>query len=488
LAYLVYIIIIGIIVYIVVHFVLRIQSLNHNLEIEQLEKDKVKEVNAAKLRFFSNISHEIKTPLTLISGPVAILAERFKNNFDVKEKLDLVQRQSRKILQLVDQVHDFQRADANLLKMNYSYFCFDTFIRELTSDFDFMAKNEHKNLIIEPGEKKIYVSADKDKLGKIFNNLLSNAFKFTKANDTIIIKYHKEGTSVLVSVTDSGKGIDSDDLSHVFERFYQSVKKHGEYTGGSGIGLAFSKRLVEMHYGYINAESEVGQGTTVTVKLPIVKKKPDNLKEEDDNQEDDKQIVFVEEKEELHNNSLIEKVNPSSIEVSNEFPDSLVFLAEDNLEMRLFVEGVLSNFFKVKSFTNGKDCLDALEEEWPDIIVSDLLMPELNGLELCKIVKSDIKTSHIPIILLTALTTIDHQIQGINEGADAYIKKPFNIQHLVTSTESLLRNRQKLRERYKIDFPLTLEKSKDNTKDRIFLEKLYSLMSDNLDNQDLDYI
>lgn len=480
-AYLIYVLLFAIISYLVIIVILKIQSLNHKVEIEQLEVDKVKEINAAKLRFFSNISHEIKTPLTLISGPISILLERFKSNLDVKEKLTMVQRQSKKILQLVDQVHDFQRADANLLKMNYSYFCFDSFMNQLSSDFDFMAKNDHKNLVIQGGRKKVYVSADKDKLEKVFNNLLSNAFKFTKKNDTISIDYHIEGKDIIVSVTDTGKGIDSDDLSHVFERFYQSVKKHGAYTGGSGIGLAFSKRLVEMHYGYINAESEVGQGTTVTVKLPIVKKKPDNIIEEENDQ-----VVFVEEKEELHNNSLIEKVDPSHINVSNEFSDSLVFLAEDNVEMRLFVEGVLSNFFKVKTFTNGKECLDALEEEWPDIIVSDLLMPELNGLELCKIVKSDIKTSHIPIILLTALTTIDHQIQGINEGADAYIKKPFNIQHLVTTTESLLRNRQKLRERYKIDFPLTLEKSKDSTKDSIFLEKLYSLMSDNLDNQELD--
>ena len=480
-AYFFYVLFAFLIVFVAVYVILRIQSLKHNVEIDQLEINNVKEINAAKLRFFSNISHDIKTPLTLISGPIDVLIDRFKGNFDVNEKLQIVRRQSKKIGELLEQVHDFQKAEANLLKLNFTNFSFNDFVNELITDFDFFAKNDNKKLVVINEPTHIYVSADKNKLEKVFNNLLNNAFKFTKPGDTISLKFYAEGNDLIVLVSDTGKGIDSEDLSHVFERFYQSQKKHGAYVGGSGIGLAFSKRLVEMHYGYISAESTLFEGTTIHVKMPIVQENQD-----EDIQQESEQRILLAEKEYVHNNSLIEDIKPSSINISGEFSESLIFLAEDNLEMRLFVSGILSKFFKVKTFTNGKECLDALEEEWPDIVISDLLMPELNGLDLCKAIKSDLKTSHIPVVLLTACTTIDHQIQGIKDGADAYIKKPFNIKHLVTSTEALLLNRKQLRERFQIDFPLTFGKSKEKNSNNVFLEKLYNLMEENLDNQDLD--
>jgi signal transduction histidine kinase/DNA-binding response OmpR family regulator/ligand-binding sensor domain-containing protein len=485
-AYVLYVALCLVLLSLIMYVILRIQSLNHKVVIDALEINTVKEVNEAKLRFFSNISHDIKTPLTLISGPIEVLFDRFKGNFDVSEKLQIVKRQSKKIRQLLDQVHDFQKAEANLLKLDYTHFCFDDFIQDLIKDFSFFAKNDQKKLEVRGSSFKVYVWADKDKLEKVFNNLLNNAFKFTKPGDVISIEYYKEDIDLVVSVSDTGKGIDSDDLSHVFERFYQSQKKHGNYVGGSGIGLAFSKRLVEMHYGYIKAESKLGAGTTIKVRLPIIQENIENNNVDQKNHEGNEELILLEEKEYVHNNSLIKEVNPSNIKISGEFADSQIFLAEDNLEMRLFVSGILSKFFKIKTFNNGQECLDAMEEEWPDIVISDLLMPELNGLDLCKAIKTDMKTSHIPVMLLTACTTIDHQIQGIEDGADAYIQKPFNIQHLITRTEALLLNRKRLRERFQIDFPLTLEKNKDDNKNNVFLEKLYSLMETNLDNQELD--
>ena len=480
LAFVVYFLLLTLAVFAIVKIVLKIQSLNHKVEIEQLEVDAVKEVNAAKLRFFSNISHEIKTPLTLISGPVDLLLSQFKNNIDIKEKLGIIQRQSKKMLQLVDQVHDFQRADANELKMNYTHFSFNTFIDELISDFAFKAKIEKKKLISENEGQNIYVSADRNKLEKVFNNLLNNAFKYTKAEDTISVNYKIEDKDLIISVIDTGKGIDEEDLGHIFERFYQSQKKHSFYTGGSGIGLAFSKRLVEMHYGYIGAESVFGKGTTINVQLPIVKALPS----EDEIQREE--VILIAEKEHESNVQLINNENISNIKLDREISEAVIFYAEDNLEMRMFVSENLSKFFTVKIFSNGQELFDALEEEWPDIIITDLLMPEMNGLELCKNVKSDIKTSHIPLILLTACTTGDDRIQGIRDGADAYIKKPFNMEHLLTRTESLLQNRKTLRERFEIGIPLTKENNSNNRNDNAFLEKLYNLMAENLDNQELD--
>jgi signal transduction histidine kinase/DNA-binding response OmpR family regulator len=478
-AYIFYVLFIALIVYLVVFFILRYKTLQHNIQIEQLEKNTVKEVNDAKLRLFSNISHEIKTPLTLIAGPVDLLSENFKGNTLVKNNLDIVKRQTKKLARLIDQVHDFQKADANLLKMEYEQFCFDIFINELFADFEFMAIIENKTLLVSGETARVFVSADKDKLEKIFNNLITNAFKHTDKGDTIKIEYSHDNRDLVVKVIDSGHGISKEDLPHIFERFFQSRENNTSYFGGSGIGLAFSKQLVEMHYGYLDAESELNKGTTIVVSLPVVQM--DFV----ENQEGIEEELLLAEKK-ANVNDKIEKGEIASIQVDKDLLNASVFYAEDNSDLRKFVEGFLSGFFKVKSFSNGQECLDAIENEWPDIIISDLLMPVLNGFELCKRIKSDLKTSHIPVILLTASSAIDNQIQGLANGADAYITKPFNLEHLVKSVEATLRNRKQLRERFQIDIPLTLENAKENGNDHVFLEKLYQLMADNLDNHDLN--
>ncbi|WP_068472629.1 hybrid sensor histidine kinase/response regulator transcription factor [Saccharicrinis aurantiacus] len=471
-----------IILLIILRFVQRVSFLKHSVELEQIEKKNASEVNSAKLRFFSNISHEIKTPLTLISGPINLLSEKYKSYPDIFENLNRVQRQSRKISQLIDQVHDFQRSDADLLEMHHTQFSVDMFIDDLTTDFNFLADRDNKNLVINNNQSGLFVWADRDKLEKIINNLLSNAFKYTTAEDTITVDYGVENNELFIKVKDTGRGIDESDLPHIFERFYQSKIKHGAYIGGSGIGLAFSKRLVEMHYGNITAESEVHVGTTITVQLPILKQTDTaSISEE-------KQLLAQEEKLEVKANEISSSVEDlKGLSVSDDLKNSRIFFAEDNTEMRNYVSGILSDFFEVKTFKNGQECIDAMHEEWPDLVLSDVLMPELNGLELCKNIKGDIKTSHIPVILLTACTTIDDQIKGIQEGADAYIQKPFNAQHLLTSIEALLTNRAALRERFKVEIPLKLNKETDNINDTVFLEKLYNIMEENLDNQNVDF-
>lgn len=478
-AYLLYSLLGLLLAYIVVRIILKIQKLNHKVEIEQLEKDKVEEVNEAKLRFFANISHEIKTPLTLISRPIDILSQRFKGNPDISEKVNLVKRQSKKIQQLIEQVQDFRKADVNMLKMTYSRFNFNAFIQDLILDFQFLADNDQKTLEFVNPDNNIIVSADKDKLEKIFNNLLNNAFKYTSTNDTIKVEFEQDGgKDLIVSVSDTGRGIDNVDIAHIFERFYQSQRKENKHISGSGIGLAFSKRLVEMHYGFINAESKLNKGTKIIVRLPIVKKHLPTDKLED--------IKLPKEEEIPFNSAIIQEHSEANIVASGEFPESVIFYAEDNLEMRNFVSNLLSKYFIVKSFRNGRECAEAIEDEWPDIVISDVQMPEMNGLDLCQKIKSDLKTSHIPVILLTALTNIEDHLQGIRDGADAYIKKPFNVNHLITNVEALLTIRKQLRERYQVGIPLTKENNKNNRNDNAFLEKLYSLLEENLDNQEFD--
>ncbi len=482
-AYILYILIGLVLIYIVFQIFYKIQKLNHKLEIEQLEKDKLKDVNESKLRFFSNITHEIKTPIALISGPVDLLLDKIKSNqtIDTVSKLMIVKRQAHRISQLIDQVRDFQQSDANQLKIKYESFCFDDFLERLVIDFEFLAKSEHKKLVINNlSDKKIIVSADKDKIEKVLNNLFSNSFKYTQSGDIITIDYKEEGNSLLVSFQDTGKGIAPDDLPHVFERFYQSKRMTKEYIGGSGIGLAFSKRLVEMHYGHIYAKSELGEGTTMHLDLPII----------DVNVSYENHVQEVLSKEQVLETTMLD-TNFSTLDVStiastHKFSEARIFYAEDNLDLRNFVQEILANFFKVTVFTNGAECLSAMQQDWPDLVLTDVLMPELNGFELCKEIKQNIKTSHIPVVMLTACISDEEQIRGINGGVDAYIKKPFQHQRLISTIESLLKNREILKERFKGDFPLELEKSSQSKEDIVFIDNLYQLMVENLDNKDLD--
>lgn len=456
---------------------LRIQSLRHDVEIEQMALNNIKASNEAKLQFFSNISHEIKTPLTLISGPINNLYERFKKNEIITSELTMVKRQIKKVFQLIEQVQDFRKSEVNLLDMNYTHFKFNEFIEDLVNDFKFFAEADNKKLDLIAESQDIIVSADKDKLEKIFNNLLNNAFKFTNANDSVSLAFKASGKDLTVVVSDTGKGIDSVDLAHIFERFYQSHKKQKVHLSGSGIGLAFSKKLVEMHYGFIDITSEINKGTEVKVKLPVVKQQSvGGIK---------KTVELPEEKEVDIEVAFWDRKIPFNVSSSGDFSESLVYYAEDNPDMRMYVKELLSKFFKVESFNNGQACLSAMETQWPDLVISDIQMPELSGLDLCLKIKSDIKTSHIPVILLTALSNIENHLKGIRDGADAYIKKPFNAQQLITTTEALLQNRKQLRERYQIGIPLTKE-NKNSRNDNAFLDKLYSLIEENLDNKEFD--
>ena len=461
-------------------FSLRIQALNHRFEIEQLEKNNIKEINDAKLRFFGNISHEIKTPLTLISGPIQQLLTKFRHHGEIGDKLELINRQSQKMLHLIEQVHDFQKADANLLKMNSSGFDFEAFIKEIYMDYAFMAKTESKKLLLKhDANEEIYVYADKDKIEKILNNILTNAFKHTDKNDTIEISYYTDKKDVIIKIKDSGSGINAADLPRIFDRFYQSEQKQDIYYGGAGIGLAFAKQLVDMHYGHITAESELTSGTTFTITLPIVSDKTSA-----DERGIEQKILDAEKK--LEKNEFTFDLSTTKDIVTNKtFSGSKIFIAEDNPDLRAFITDVLSPYYSVKSFENGQECLDAMEKEWPDIVISDVLMPVMNGFELCAAIKLDIKTSHIPVILLTAFQGVENQITGLKNGADAYINKPFNIPHLIASIEAQLNNRKQLRERFQIELPLELEDSQGQN-DNIFLEKLYKLMADNLNNSELE--
>ncbi len=466
-AYLLYMIIFILIVVVVVYVIMSFQSLSHNLEIQTIEKG----VNDDKLRYFSDISHELKTPLSLILAPVALLRERFSADSVVSAKLDIIKRQSKKLLELIELTHGVEANDLKTLKLSPSLFSFDSMIDDITIDFGFIAQYDNKSFKVERGESIIAAEADRGMIEKIINNLLSNALKHTANGNDITLSYTANGDTITLSVEDCGYGIDAEDLPHIFERFYQARRSGGHNIGGTGIGLTFTKMLVELHGGAITVESEFSVGTTFTVTLPIVVDKP----------------LPEEVKSPALSGEIIDYDDNSEIYIESEYSESTIFLVEDNQELRVLICEIISKYFKVKSFSNGVELIEALNNEWPDLIVSDVMMPEMDGYEVCDRVKSDIKTSHIPIILLTACSTVDDKIKGLQLGADSYIPKPFYPKHLITRIETLLHNRQQLRERFQVGIPLVYGKDQNTSaKDNEFMLQLYELFNENLSNEDVD--
>ncbi|WP_044210832.1 ATP-binding protein [Flammeovirga sp. OC4] len=468
---------IGIIIVMIV--IIRIKSLSYKLKLEHLEKNKLKDLDAARLKLFMNISHEFRTPLTLINGPIALLKSMFENNQDAFEHIDLVQRQSKKMLQLVDQVHEIRKADQNLLKLKKKHFDFTHLITDVKKDFDKLAENSKKTLKLVGTDHQLMVDADESKLEIVINNLLNNAFKFTEAEDTITIAYDCKGETLILSVEDTGRGISEENQKNIFKRFYQSDNKD-IYTAGSGIGLELSKMIIDLHGGAVKVDSEMGKGTKFTIELPIdviVKEELSDIKVEES---------IKEESHDQRQRTLNEMVDISFLTKGSNSKNSLIYYVEDNVDLRNFVSNILSQHYKVKTFDHGKACMEALEKEWPDLILSDILMPVMNGLELCEMVKGNVKTSHLPIVLLTSKSSSDEKVEGMNVGADAYLTKPFEIKQVVATIENILKSRKVLQDRFQMEVPLPIKRKELSDSDQKFLEDFTNLLNENLSNENID--
>ncbi len=467
-AYLLYIVVVLMIIGAMMYAILSYQTISHNLRIKTMEKS----ANEDKLRYFSNISHELKTPLSLILAPLTLLKERFALDTDVRSKLELIGRQSKKLLDLVELTHGIEANDVDGLKASKTVYSFGSMIDDIAADFELVAKYNNKNFIVERTEKPIAVEADRGMLEKVVNNLLSNAMKHTQANDTIKISYSLTSDKKLkLNISDTGYGIAESDLPHIFDRFYKA-KTSIRNVEGTGIGLTFAKLLVELHNGEIYVTSKLTEGTTFSVVLPIVV---------------DAVLKEKTKEPEVKRSEIIGFNDCSEISLEHDLSAASVYIVDDNDELRSILTEIVGAYFNVKSFRNGRELIESLEMEWPDLVISDVMMPEMDGCELCSRIKGDIKTSHIPVILLTACTTVDDKIKGLKIGADAYIPKPFYPKHLITRIETLLYNRKLLRERFQVGIPLVYNKdSNTSDKDNEFMAKLYKLFDDNLDNEDIN--
>lgn len=439
-------------------------KLKHQLELQETEQEQLKVSNQHKLQFFTNISHELKTPLTLIFSPLKQLLRKNISEAEIKTALPSLYRNVRRMMVLIDQLLEFRKSEMSTLKMKLSKADCIEVCEEVIDYFEYYSKNEGIKLILEAEQEQMEVELDRDKFIKIMFNLISNALKHSKSGDSVFITVSWDDDNIRVQVRDDGPGIHKEDQGHIFERYYQLEKEEA----GTGIGLALTKHLVEIHGGKISIESQVGEGAVFTVVLP--QKQKGTIEQS----VDEKQKLFEKMENFVSSPALL------NINVQKEIK---ILVVEDEWELRHFLRNELSVAYSVITAGNGKEGFSAAVKNVPDLIISDVMMPEMNGYQLCDRIKNDIRISHIPLVLLTAKTQSEHHAQGLKAGADMYIPKPFDLEILKLQIATLIRNRQLLKNRFSTDPEIKSDELTHNSLDQAFMDKAIKLVEENMENQ-----
>lgn len=488
-AYLLYsITLIAILLVIRKYSLLRIHEKNQ-LKHERLEKERIKEVNQMKLRFFTNISHDFRTPLTLIIGPLErILSKKGGNDF-IQRQHEIMYRNANVLLQLINQLLDFRKSESGRLQLKASKNNIVPIVRDIKLSFEELAKARQINYTFTTSSNDIQVWFDKVNLNKIVFNLLSNAFKFTPNNgeisitvSTIVNKRKKDNSRgfLKLEINDNGKGIPKKDVDFVFERFYQSGKDESTQSG-TGIGLSLTKSLVELHYGTIEVKSKEGKGTLFIVLLPLGK---NHLSENEISLETNESLATDLCYFDQPTNFIKDRIEADDYETTVDATKSTLLLVEDNFEVRALIKNIFQNDLNVLEAENGEIALKIAIQNTVDLIISDVMMPLMDGIEFCEKIKTNILTSHIPVILLTAKTSKESQTTGFTTGADAYITKPFDTNILEVRVHNLLATRKNLIKKFKKDLILEPKELKLISVDELFLQKAIGLVEENMFNQE----
>jgi signal transduction histidine kinase/DNA-binding response OmpR family regulator len=442
-------------------------------EIEKIST-KLHESDQAKLRFFANISHELRTPLTLIVSPLVKLM-KCELTETARQLYPIMLRNTRKLQEMINQLLDISKIDKEELVLDLQMHDLNSQLRVIAAMFQSIAEEKKIDFHITALQEDLCFCFDAGRVEQVINNLLSNAFKYTPSNGKIEIKLAKENDLVIIQVLDSGLGIPAESLGKVFDRFYQTDVTLSRHIEGSGIGLALTKELVELHHGRISVASELGKWTEFTVSLPFVQK--NNISTMDD----------------LNALKLDEGKYLQEQELNKNAPEkhkNSVLLVEDNKDLRSYMSQSLSVNYVVIEANNGTEGIDLAKREIPDIIISDVMMPETDGYQMASTIKSNIETCHIPIILLTAKAGRESKIRGLETGADDYINKPFDEEELLLKIKNILHNRQKLQDKYKKRISPNPSEIKETSMDEQFIVKLICLIEKDLSNKgmDVDYL
>lgn len=489
-AYFLYVVFILLIIITAVYILFTIYRLKHKVSMEQQMTD-------MKLRFFTDISHELRTPLTLISGPVEYILENTQLPSDAREQLQVVERNTNRMLRLINQILDFRKIQNKKMKMQVQRINVVPFTRKIMENFDSMAEEHQIDFLFETEKEELYLWLDVDKYEKIVFNLLSNAFKYTPDGKMIKVFVHEDENTVSVGVEDQGIGIADNKRLSIFVRFENLVDRN-LFNPSTGIGLSLVKELVEMHKASIAVDSKLGEGSCFSVNFLKGKEHYDDTVEF---MQDDTTVVGMDVIERVADVQVAAVQVDDDALLENEDTDTskgIMLLVEDNPELRTFLRSIFTSEYRLVEAADGLEGLNKALKFLPDIIISDVMMPEKDGIEMTRELRADMTTSHIPIVLLTAKSSIESKLEGLEYGADDYITKPFSATYLKARVKNLLTQRKKLQTLYRQDLMSagtgapSMEESVEEQEvpvmssiDRKFMDKLVELMEKNMDNGEL---
>ncbi len=434
--------------------------------LERRETERQKEINDAKTRMYTNITHEFRTPLTVILG----LADSAKNSSQNNNpgKMETIIKNGKNLLQLVDQMLDLSKLESGKMSVNKISANIIPFLKYVFQLQEFYSEEKNISMQFFSASQSYEVEFDPEKLASIVSNLLSNAIKFTPEGGQISMKLFHANEDICMEIKDNGIGIPPEKQETIFDRFYQVDGETTRKEGGAGIGLAITRELVQLLGGTIEVRSNTGVGTVFTVKLPYVPAI-------------EKPVVIADVVEETENHEgEVDPDKPSQINFNSK---QRLLIIEDNPDVVGYLKACYQNHFSIHVAKDGKEGYELAVQEIPDIVISDVMMPEMDGFELCKKLKDDYRTSHIPIILLTAKADIPSRIEGLETGADAYIVKPFNQRELLVRMQKLLELRRKLFRRYSNGNSMEYSKDPVIQKEDLFFKNLNEIILKNLGDE-----
>ncbi|MCP5045883.1 MAG: response regulator, partial [bacterium] len=489
-----------------------IEGKNAQLESQTLQlqqqSEKLKELDRVKSRFFANISHEFRTPLTLIMGPLEQVLSDYPDDEKLEKKVDLSLRNSRRLLALINQLLDLSKLDSGKMRLQALKQNILPYLKGLVGSFESLTQQKRLNLSFHSKEEEIILYFDAEKLDRAIINLIANAVKFTPGGGEVIVNAvsrdepveHFPSGYLEITVSDTGTGIPPDQLPYIFDRFYQARGSGGGRSGqskhkGTGIGLALVHEVVGLHHGDVRVESEEGSGARFIVRLPLGSGhlEPEEITGEGNMPgmpirnggiplPDAFEIGLEQEEDENERNR--QETHGKEEENGNDTGKNVILVVEDNPDVRRYIREPLESDYIVKEAANGRSGIEKAKMFIPDLIISDVMMPEADGYELCDTLKKDIGTSHIPIILLTAKASDESVIEGLETGADDYITKPFNPKILLTRIRNLIDLRRGLQERVQREMVLQPTDIEVSSIDQEFMKSLKQVMEANLQDPD----
>ena len=468
-----------------IRFKTRQAALKSSLEFERKEKERIEELNQVKLRFFTNISHDFRTPLTLILGQIEVLMQMDLGT-TIYNRILRIYKNAWHMRNLISELLDFRKQEQGYLKLKVEEQNLVTFTRQIYMCFYEYAQKKEITYRFDNVEETISVWFDSKQLQKVIFNLLSNAFKYTPNKGSIRVEVRMLASQAIVSVCDTGVGIPEEHISKIFERFYQTDNS-SSFTLGTGIGLALAKGIMNMHHGKIDVESTVGKGTKFTLSLPLGNR---HFSDEEMATVESRESVIISEAVPMLPFEQIMDVEEEKTKVQENIKEEdkpIILLVDDNEELLSMLEDLFLPIYKVYIAHDGREGLEMARQIQPDLIISDVMMPEMSGKELCYKIKTNVELSHISVVLLTAQTSVEYVVEGLMFGADDYVTKPFNVKVLIARCNNLIKNKKRLIAHYAgktiTESPVT---EAINERDKELLAKCVNIIKENFENPAFD--